>query len=115
IFYNNSAFDGNNPAMTAADDNAIAPDKQALLSGQRATFANYTSYSRGINGITIDIAGLAGVPTLDDFVFRQGNDNNPNAWPLSPTPGGPWVRPGAGVNGLTRLEFVWPDNAIQDT
>lgn len=115
IFYNNSVFDGNNTAMTTADDSAIATDKQALLPGQRATFANYTSYSRGINGISIDIAGLAGVPNIDDFVFRQGNDNNPAGWGLSSLPVGPWVRPAAGVNGSTRIEFVWPDNWIQNT
>ena len=52
IFYSNSKFDA------ASDDNAIATDKQALLPGQTATFANYTSYSQGINGIMVDIAGL---------------------------------------------------------
>jgi hypothetical protein len=25
------------------------------------------------------------------------------------------VRPGAGANGSTRIEFVWPDNSIRDT
>jgi len=54
IFYNQSAFDGNNAQANAADDNAIATDKQALLPGESATFANYTSYSRGINGIMDD-------------------------------------------------------------
>ena len=115
VFYNDSAFDGNNIAMTTADDNAIAIDKQALLPGQRASFSNYTSYSKGINGITIDIAGLAGVPNVGDFLFFQGNDNNPAAWNPAPLPYGPWVRPGAGVNGSTRIEFVWADNAIQNT
>ena len=38
IFYNNSAFDGNTTAADPQDDNAIAPDKSALLPGQVATF-----------------------------------------------------------------------------
>src|SRR5580698_7642731 len=50
IFYNDSAFDGNSTAANAADDAAIATDKTPLLPGQTAGFANYTSYSRGING-----------------------------------------------------------------
>ena len=50
VFYNNSAFDGNDPRANADDDLAVAPDKQALLPGQTATFVNYTSYGGGING-----------------------------------------------------------------
>ena len=59
VFYNNSAFDGNDPAIGAADDAAIAPDKTPLFMGQVASFDNYTSYSRGINGVMIDVADLA--------------------------------------------------------
>ena len=57
IFYNRSGFDGNNAAANAADDAAIATDKSALLPGAAATLANYTSYTRGINGIMVDVAG----------------------------------------------------------
>ena len=53
IFYNNSLFDGSDSAVSAADDLAIATDKQALPQGQTATLANYTSYSAGINGIGV--------------------------------------------------------------
>ena len=63
IFYNNSLFDGNNPAANALDDAAIAPDKVALLSGHTPGLANFTSYSKGINGVMIDIGvELAGAP-----------------------------------------------------
>ena len=77
IFYNQSYFDGNNPAANTADDNAIATDKQALLPGETATFANYTSYSRGINGIMVDIDGLADPLGLSaaSFELRVGNTN----------------------------------------
>ena len=80
IFYNDSSFDGNDPTANAADDAAIATDKTALLPGQTATFANYTSYSRGINGIMVDIAGLPGNVTASDFVFMVGNTNDPTTW-----------------------------------
>ena len=75
VFYNNSAFD------TANDDAAIATDKTALLPGQTATFVNYTSFSKGINGLIIDIAELP-VKTLapDDFEFAVGNDDTPDDW-----------------------------------
>ncbi len=114
IFYNNSRFDGNNPAAGTADDGAIAPDKSALLPGQTATFANYTSYSGGINGLMVDIAGLAGVPTASDFVFRVGNNNAPGSWALAPSPSSLTVRPGAGLNGSTRVTLIWPDDAIKN-
>src|SRR5687767_14681429 len=84
VFYNQSAWDGNDAAANAADDAAIATDKSALLPGQTATFANYTSYSRGINGIMVDIAGLpvglGSGPGPTDFTFKIGNDNNPAGW-----------------------------------
>ncbi len=80
IFYNDSSFDGNNPAANAADDAAIATDKAALLPGQTATFANLTNYAYGINGIMVDIAGLPGNVTANDFTFMVGNNNNPSTW-----------------------------------
>ena len=62
IFYNRSSFDGADPAATAGDDAAIALDKLALLPGQAATFDSVTTYSRGINGVMIDVAGLPAGP-----------------------------------------------------
>ena len=94
-FYNNSAWDDGDGAANAADDNAIAPDKVALRPGIKATFANYTSYDKGINGLMIDVYGLPGTPTLNDFLFRMGNDNKPygndlnnpdDDWPWAPDP-----------------------------
>src|SRR5207248_6531927 len=78
VFYNHSAFDSNDPAITSADDGAIATNKQALLPGQTATFANYTSYSRGINGVMVDIADLPAGNSLTaaDFSFAAGNDDD---------------------------------------
>ena len=46
-----------------SDDNAIAPDKSAYLSGAgSAVFANVSSYSRGINGIMVDLLVRARTP-----------------------------------------------------
>ena len=114
IFYNDSYFDGNDAGANAADDGSIATDKQALLPGATATFANYTSYSRGINGIMVDIANLAGTPTVDDFIFKVGDDNNPAGWNAAPDPTSITVRPGAGANGSDRVTILWDNNAIQN-
>ena len=122
VFYNNSAFDGNDPVADARDDAAIASDKQALLPGQGAGFSNYTSYAKGINGVMVDVAGLPQGATLtaEDFVIRAGtnaptrwDDLSPGGWALAPAPSSVTVRRGAGVNGSDRVTLVWPDGQIQ--
>src|SRR5262249_22968991 len=115
LFYNNSAWDENNPAANASDDNAVAPDKVPLFGGSTATFANYSSYSRGINGIMVDIANPVngGGISASDFTFKVGNDNNPAAWASAPAPVSLTRRTGAGVNGADRFTIIWTDNAIQ--
>ena len=115
VFYNNSAFDGRNAAANSADDNAIAADKEALLPGQTATFANYTSYSRGINGVMIDVAGIAGTLSPGDFLFRTGRGADPSAWPALSQQPAITVRPGAGAGGTDRITLVWPDGAVRNT
>ena len=121
VFYNQSAWDGNSAAANAQDDAAIANEKQALLPGQTATFANYTSYSRGLNGLMIDVLNLTGTPTADDFLFRVGNNNLPygsdphsaaDDWAWAPAPASITVRPGAGVDCADRVTLVWADGVI---
>ncbi len=93
LFYNESVFDGNGSTVDwQADGRAIDTNKQAYLPGSGpATFANISSYSRGINGILIDILDLPDnvlgpLITLDDFAFRVGNTNDPNSWADGPAP-----------------------------
>jgi hypothetical protein len=107
IFYNNSKFDA------AGDSGAIATDKTALLPGQTATFANYTSYSLGINGIIVDIQGLAnaGSLTAADFQFQVGNGAG---WTAAPAPISISAPGGGGAGGSDRVTIVWADNAIQN-
>jgi glucose/arabinose dehydrogenase len=108
LLYINSRFDA------ISDAEGIAPDKVALLPGQTATFENYTSYSRGINGIVIDIAGLKNdvefAPT--DFQFQVGNSNDSDTWSVAPAPASVSTR--AGPGGTKRALIIWPDNAIQN-
>lgn len=112
LFYNNSAWDNNDPAANASDDGAIAWDKTPLVTGAVATFSNYTSYSRGINGIMLDIAGISGQLGPADFTFRAGNDNSPSSWPTAPAPSLITVRRAAGTNGSDRVTLIWPDKTI---
>lgn len=112
VFYNNSAWDGNNPGADSNDDHAIATDKAALRPGGVASFANYTSYSRGINGVMIDLA-LNGAPAADDFSFKVGDDAAPSGWTAAPAPSSITVRSGVGVAGMDRVTIIWADHAIQ--
>ena len=114
VFYNNSAFDGWNAVANAADDAAIAADKQALRPGETASFANYTSFSRGLNGIMVDVAALAGTPRAADFTFRVGPGFS-GTWQTAPAPRSIVVRPAAGVGGSSRITVTWADGAIRGT
>jgi subtilisin family serine protease len=118
VFYNNSAFDGRSAAASPGDDNAIAADKAALLRGAGpATFANYTSYSKGINGVMVDVRNLpAGDLTADDFAFNLGTDSDLLAsWQPAPTPRAVSVRRGEGVDGSDRVTLTFADGAIKNT
>ena len=113
VFYNDSAYDGNNGSSNVPDYLAIATDKQALLPGQTATFQNYTNYSNGINGIIIDIANLVYLPRVDDFSFLVGN-GDPGGWSAAPTPTFVNAYPGRGPGGSTQITVTWADNVIQN-
>jgi len=115
VFYNDCAFDQYDPSANLWDDGAIAPDKVPLMPGQTATFANYTSYSRGINGIIVDLFGLGGA-TLDacDFVFRIGNNDDPSTWTMAAAPTSISVRAGGGALGADRVTLLWAHNTIQN-
>jgi hypothetical protein len=115
LFYNNSNFDGYDPLAGEADDNAIDPGKQALLPGQPITEGNYSGYSRGINGIMIDIVALDAeyAPDIGDFDVRVNESPDTNAWMNIPA-GGVDIRRGAGVDGSDRITLVWSDGEIRN-
>jgi hypothetical protein len=114
VFYNNSIYDGNNTAANTADLSAIAPDKSALLYGQTATYANITNYSKGINGIIIDIDGLPSGATLtsSNFQFTVGNSSDSSTWTTVPTPT-ITLLPASG--GVTPVDLTWTDDSIVNT
>jgi hypothetical protein len=119
IFYNQSVWDGNSAAISAVNDNAaIAPGKVPHLPGGGvAVAANITSFSRGINGIMVDLS--AGVVThtgitAADFVFKVGNNNSPNTWAAAPVPSAISVIPGGGVGGSDRVEITWASGVVKN-
>ena len=118
VFYNNSAHDGRTPGRNAAgDDAAIATDKWSLLPGRgAATFGSYTSYSRGINGVMVDVYNLPANVTLNagDFVFKVGNDSTPDDWANAPQPASVSVERGGGVDNSDRVTIIWNDGAIRN-
>ena len=118
VFYNNSAYDGGNPAANASDDDAIATPVGALMPGDMySARRSFTNYSRGLNGLMVDVADMfPGVtPTADDFEFRIGNNSVPAGWAAAPAPSAINIRRGAGVGGSDRVTITWPDGAIRDT
>ena len=112
LFYNGSSFD-------AANDLDAVTDKVALLPGETATFANYTSYFRGINGMVFETFDFVEVPTLatigDFFEFRVGNDNAVGSWATAQSPNSVVYQADVDALGTDLLFLTWTDNAIQNT
>jgi len=55
---------------------------------------HYTSYSRGVNGIIVDIDKLRGTTTEADFAFRVSDPDNLGNWIPAPAPTSISVRSG---------------------
>lgn len=87
-----------------------------FISQETASFENVSSYSRGINGIMVDLTGLPvdTVLTADDFQFRVGNNNSPESWTAAPAPTGLTIRGGAGEGGSDRVTITWANGAIKN-
>jgi len=113
VFYNNSVYDGRDPAATDADLVAVAPDKQALRPGQTASFANVTSYAKGINGVLVDFAGMPpGLLSADDFTFRIGRTGSPSTWAAAAAPASVVLLPSPTGSDIARYAITWADGAI---
>ncbi|NLF30482.1 MAG: hypothetical protein GX591_06305, partial [Planctomycetes bacterium] len=117
VFYNNSAADGFTVGADPADDGAVDAGKNALLPGCASGPDNVTGYSRGVNGLMIDIADLADPDALSpaDFTVRVSHDPVGGAWTPGPTPATVAVRRGAGTDGSDRVTLIWPDGALVNT
>jgi hypothetical protein len=117
IFYNQSSFDGNSAAQGTADDAAIATDKTAYIPGAgTAVFNNITSFTRGINGIMVDLTGGGDHASINanDFIFKSGNNNSPSTWATVTATPTISVRAGAGVSGSDRVTITWASGSIRN-
>ncbi len=131
LFYADSAYDGYSGIPAIAHDEAIAPDKVALLpGGGESTFANVSGYVNGINGIMFDLTPLAAhtnlkVNALSDFTFKVSGpfaSNSPSTWTTLSGANLPsvLVRPAGsttigGTLANDRIELLWPDQKVMGT
>ncbi len=116
VYYKNSFYAAGGTNVSGGLD----PSKQLAKSGATTTTlsaANITNYSRGINGLVFDIAGLVGSTlTTADFAFRmspQGGlavNQSPSTWSSAPAPTAIVVTPGS----TSRVRLEWADNAIEN-
>ena len=118
VFYNNASgygTDGALPsdaaALAGAVDGAIAPDKRALRPGETASYANYTSFVHGVNGLVIDLDGAVNPTALDaeDFVFATGNGSLDADFTEVSVEADVRALAGAGADGATRVVVTLPD------
>jgi hypothetical protein len=118
LFYNDSALDANGTAVDTRDFAAIAADKAPLLLGGAASFANISGYSKGINGLFIDVSDLpndgAGIGAAD-ILFSSGNDDLYEAWTAAPSPKVIGVLADQGAGGADRIFATFDDRAISKT
>lgn len=114
VFYNRSTSSvfGNGSGNPI---NAIDSTKDALLPGQTTSFANYTNYSKGLNGIVVDLTSQTGTPTAADFQFAIWNGFSSSGFVATAAIPSVTVYPGGGVAGASRVKIEFADNAIRNT
>ncbi len=114
LFYNRatSTIFGNGSGNPTT---SIDSTKQALLPGQTATFANYTNYVRGLNGLIVDITNLAGTISTTDFQFATWDGVSVNNFVSTAATPTITVFPGVGVSGSSRIKIEFADQAIRNT
>jgi Bacterial Ig-like domain/Laminin B (Domain IV)/FG-GAP repeat/RTX calcium-binding nonapeptide repeat (4 copies) len=118
IYYNRSFFAAGGNNVPAALDTAKVIAKSSSTT-QTLSYTNLINTTRGINGIVLDIAGLASTSlTAADFDFRMSptglfNEaaNPPSTWTGAPAPTGIFMTPGTATSPA-RVRLEWNDNAI---
>ena len=123
VFYNNaSGFGTSGPSATDLLLNPVAaidPTKTALLPGGTASVANYTNYSRGINGLVIDITNPTNLAAIDSSSFQFATwstfpDATPNFVTITPTVTVSTFATG-GQGGSARVKLTFADRAIENS
>ena len=121
LFYNECYYDGWKPAIDAGplagpnndDADAIDPCKRPLLPGAgQAVFANWTGYTKGINGLAYDIVGATHTPTASDFVFINQGKAGTGTGTVFPSAVQVW--PGMGVGGSDRVFITFVNGQVKN-
>lgn len=112
IFYEDSSFD-------TANDLDSTSGKTPLLPGQTATFENYHSYSKGINGMVLEVNELPTTPNSSNlaqfFQFKTGNTDDVSDWNDAPLPTEVTYQTSANPNVSDFIFLTWADEAIKNT
>ncbi len=118
VFYNNSGYETQG-GVSAALDSAKAL-LHASNTSRTTTASNVINYTRGINGVVLDVAGLVGTNlSASDFLFRIAPSGasgvvNPSTWGFAPAPTAIAVSAGTSTTAA-RIRLEWADNAIKNT
>jgi endonuclease/exonuclease/phosphatase family metal-dependent hydrolase len=121
VFYNNSTgfgTSGSNNAPSVNPINAIDPTRIALLPGATTSTSNYTNYSRGLNGIVVDLNSPGNLGGIDASSFQFAAWSNfsnasPNFLTINPTVTVSTF-PTGGIGGSGRIKLVFADHAIEN-
>ncbi len=121
VFYNNAlgfGTSGANNDPTVNPINAIDPTRMVLLPGATTSTFNYTNYSRGLNGIVVDLnnPGNLGAINASSFQFAAwSNFSNasPNFLTINPTVTVSTF-PTGGMGSSARVKLAFPDRAIEN-
>jgi hypothetical protein len=117
VYYKESGF------SALGVNQAIDTGRVVLRSGataQTTTARNFTNYIRGLNGLVLDVPGLANTNlTASDFILRVAPAGvsgvvNPSTWPAAPLPTLVNVTPG-NTTTAARVRLEWNNNVIQNT
>jgi len=114
VFYNRSpstAFgDGSGNPI-----NAIDTSKSVLLPGQTSSFNSYSNYTKGLNGLIVDVANLAEIPSSADFQFAIWNGFDAVGFLPLASQATISTFAGGGTSGASRVKIEFADNAIRNT
>lgn len=108
-------------ATGASASSNLASDKTPLLPGQSSSFANYTNYSLGLNGLVVDVAGLPASATasqmLSSLRFASWNGIAAGGFATLPADAIPTVTMlgSVGAGSAGRIQITFPNNTIRNT
>ena len=115
VFYKGSGFQSVGGVAAATDSTKVILQSSSVA--QTTNRNNVSNYTRGINGIVLEVAGLASSTlSASDFVFRVAPPGasgvvNPSTWANAPAPSSISVTAGS----PSRIQLEWADNVIQNT